>query len=170
MTDQAGTATETPTGTAIIIYVYKMQAGSKGKRRQGQQMRGEGVWGQPAAGIGSLAALHVVVFVVDQCAACSAASDIKMLGLLRPEPSRAEPNRTKLPSNRDQLCNRIRQQFRGQTASGDAATDSFWMLYAGHGPAWSTSSGRGRGGLRLLQASSASAASTRVRSTFNKQF
>lgn len=94
MTDQAGTATatETGTGTAIIIYVYKMQAGSKGKRRQGQQMRGERVWGQPAAGIGSLAALHVVVFVVDQCAACSAASDIKMLGLLRPEPSRTEPN------------------------------------------------------------------------------
>lgn len=54
------------------------------------------MWGQPAAGIGSLAALHVVVFVVDQCAACSAASDIKMLGLLRPEPSRAEPNRTEL--------------------------------------------------------------------------
>lgn len=54
------------------------------------------MWGQPAAGIGSLAALHVVVFVVDQCAACSAASDIKMLGLLRPEPNRAEPmpNRT----------------------------------------------------------------------------
>lgn len=51
---------------------------------------GEGVWGQPAAGIGSLAALHVVVFVVDQCAACSAASDIKMMGLLRPEPSRTE--------------------------------------------------------------------------------
>lgn len=85
--------------------------------------------GQPAAGIGSLAALHVhvvVVVVVDQCAACSAACDIKMLGLLRPETR----------SNRDQLCNRIRQQFRGHTASGDVAMrrQIRFGCYAGHGP------------------------------------
>lgn len=130
-----------------------MQAGSKGKRRQGQSgAAGVGGGGQPAAGIGSLAALHVVVFVVDQCAACSAASDIKMLGLLRPEPSRAEPN-----SNRAIVINcatEFGSNFAGQTASGDAATDSFWMLYAGHGPAplfltplQETSSGAEEGGV-----------------------
>lgn len=168
MTDQAGTATETGTGTAIIIYVYKMQAGSKGKRRQGQQMGGRGCGDSQRQ-----------VSVHWQLCTSSSSSSINVQPVApRPisrcwaycAPNRTEPNRTELPSNRDQQCNRIRQQFRGQTASGDAATDSFWMLYAGHGPAWSTSSGRGRSGLKLLQASSASAASTRARSTFNKQF
>lgn len=64
-----------------------------------------GVWGQPAAGIGSLAALHVVVFVVDQCAACSAASDIKMLGLLRPEPNRADADAEAEPNCRAIVIN-----------------------------------------------------------------
>lgn len=138
------------------------------------------MWGQPAAGIGSLAALHVVVFVVDQCAACSAASDIKMLGLLRPEPSRAEPNSnraivincaTEFGSNfARKLRVAMRRQIRFGCSTQATVRSGLPLCPSVLNPIPETSSGAEEGArsLRLLQASSA--ASTRARSTFNKQF